>query len=51
MGSAILGLGRVLFGKQSPAGRLIQTVYPAAFQNEVPAAPVTLSYRLEWEMW
>jgi hypothetical protein len=31
----ILGISELLFGKVSPAGRTIQTVYPAAYQNEI----------------
>ena len=34
---AVLGVGDVLFGRVSPAGRAIQTVYPATYANEVVA--------------
>jgi hypothetical protein len=30
-----LGIGDVIFGKKSPAGRLIQTIYPAAYADKV----------------
>jgi pre-mRNA-splicing factor SYF2/beta-D-xylosidase 4 len=30
-----LGVGDVLFGKASPAGRVIQTVYPASYADEI----------------
>ena len=30
-----LGIGDVLFGEKVPAGRLIQTVYPKAYGDEV----------------
>merc|ERR1712190_457660 len=30
-----LGVGDVLFGKVSPAGRTIQTVYPASYADEI----------------
>jgi len=30
-----LGIGDVLFGKQVPAGRLIQTIYPKSYADEV----------------
>jgi len=32
---AALGLGTVLYGLKSPAGRMVQTVYPAAFATTV----------------
>ena len=32
---AVMGAGDVLFGKKAPAGRTIQTVLPAAYQDEV----------------
>ena len=31
----VLGVGELLFGKTSPAGRMVQTVYPAAYADEV----------------
>ena len=31
----ILGVGDVLFGKSSPAGRTIQTIYPASYQDQI----------------
>ena len=31
----VLGVGDLLFGKVSPAGRAVQTVYPAAYADEV----------------
>merc|ERR1712032_1494660 len=31
----ILGVGELLFGKTSPAGRMVQTVYPSTYQDEV----------------
>ena len=31
----ILGAGELLFGKTSPAGRAVQTVYPAAYADQV----------------
>merc|ERR1719330_856196 len=30
-----LGIGDVLFGQRSPAGRAIQTIYPKAYQDQV----------------
>ena len=30
-----LGIGDVLFGKKAPAGRMIQTIYPASYQDEI----------------
>ena len=30
-----LGLGDIIFGAKSPAGRLIQTVYPASYADQV----------------
>lgn len=30
-----LGVGDVMFGKAVPAGRLIQTIYPAAYANQI----------------
>merc|ERR1719473_2609809 len=33
--STIIGVGELLFGKASPAGRTVQTVYPAAYADEV----------------
>jgi hypothetical protein len=33
--STILGVGDLLFGKVSPAGRTVQTIYPAAYQGMV----------------
>eukprot|EP00931_Biecheleriopsis_adriatica_P051458 TRINITY_DN29844_c0_g1_i2.p1 TRINITY_DN29844_c0_g1~~TRINITY_DN29844_c0_g1_i2.p1 ORF type:complete len:805 (+),score=148.68 TRINITY_DN29844_c0_g1_i2:44-2416(+) len=32
---AILGVGAVLYGDKSPAGRTIQTIYEASYQNEI----------------
>ena len=31
----VVGVGALLFGKVSPAGRTVQTVYPAAYADEV----------------
>jgi hypothetical protein len=31
----VVGVGALLFGKVSPAGRTVQTVYPAAYQGMV----------------
>jgi hypothetical protein len=31
----IVGLGELLFGHKSPAGRMVQTVYPASYADEV----------------
>jgi pre-mRNA-splicing factor SYF2/beta-D-xylosidase 4 len=31
----IIGVGELLFGKVSPAGRTVQTIYPASYQGEV----------------
>jgi pre-mRNA-splicing factor SYF2/beta-D-xylosidase 4 len=31
----ILGVGDLLFGKRSPAGRMVQTVYPEKYQNDI----------------
>ena len=31
----VVGVGKLLFGKVSPAGRTVQTVYPAAYADEV----------------
>lgn len=31
----VLGLGDILFGNVSPAGRAVQTIYPEAYQGEV----------------
>ena len=31
----VLGLGDILFGNVSPAGRAVQTIYPEAYQDEV----------------
>ena len=30
-----LGIGDLLYGKVSPAGRMVQTIYPASYQDEV----------------
>lgn len=30
-----LGVGDVIFGKKSPAGRLIQTIYPASYADQI----------------
>ena len=30
-----LGVGDVLFGVVSPAGRMVQTLYPVSFQHEL----------------
>lgn len=32
---SVLGVGDVIFGKKSPAGRTIQTVYPGSYADEV----------------
>jgi len=32
---AIVGLGDILFGKKAPAGRMIQTVYPKDYADEI----------------
>jgi len=32
---AVLGVGELLFGQRAPAGRVIQTVYPASYADEV----------------
>jgi len=31
----VLGVGELLFGKSSPAGRTVQTIYPASYADEV----------------
>jgi hypothetical protein len=31
----VLGVGEVLYGMKSPAGRTIQTVYPSSYQDEI----------------
>lgn len=31
----ILGVGDILFGNKAPAGRLIQTIYPESYANEI----------------
>ena len=31
----MLGIGDLLFGLRSPAGRMIQTIYPAAYQSDI----------------
>eukprot|EP01043_Picozoa_sp_COSAG02_P073507 COSAG02_NODE_14323_length_1284_cov_1.564557_1_plen_322_part_00 len=31
----MLGIGDLLFGLRSPAGRMIQTIYPAVYQSEI----------------
>lgn len=31
----VLGVGDLIFGKAVPSGRMVQTIYPASFQNEV----------------
>merc|ERR1712100_785670 len=31
----ILGLGDLIFGNTSPAGRVVQTVYPAEYQDQI----------------
>ena len=31
----VLGVGDIAFGKRSPAGRMVQMVYPASFVDEV----------------
>merc|ERR1711988_2017204 len=31
----ILGVGELLYGDKSPAGRMIQTVYPASYQDQI----------------
>jgi len=31
----ILGVGELLFGKSSPAGRTVQTIYPGSYQDEI----------------
>ena len=33
--TTVLGVGELLFGKKSPAGRTVQTIYPAAYAAEV----------------
>merc|ERR1719191_1329569 len=33
--TSVFGAGDVIFGKKSPAGRTIQTVYPASYADEV----------------
>jgi beta-glucosidase-like glycosyl hydrolase len=32
---AVVGLGDVLFGKKSPAGRMVQTVYPKSYADQI----------------
>merc|ERR1711988_255796 len=32
---AVMGIAEVLYGKVSPAGRTIQTVYPASYQDQI----------------
>jgi hypothetical protein len=31
----IVGVGELLFGKKSPAGRMVQTVMPAAYADQI----------------
>ncbi len=31
----MLGVGDVLFGKKPPAGRMIQTIYPESYQDQI----------------
>ena len=31
----IVGVGELIFGKQSPAGRLVQTIYPSSYADQV----------------
>merc|ERR1719473_708855 len=33
--STIIGVGALLFGKSSPAGRTVQTIYPASYADEI----------------
>jgi beta-D-xylosidase 4 len=33
--ATVIGVGELLFGKTSPSGRTVQTVYPAAYADEV----------------
>ena len=33
----VLGISELLFGKVSPAGRTIQTVYPSSYQDQISA--------------
>ena len=38
----VLGVGDVLFGRKAPAGRTIQTVYPASYEDEVRLPPLCI---------
>lgn len=38
----VLGVGDIIFGKAVPAGRMIQTTYPAAFADEVSIFDFTM---------
>eukprot|EP00935_MAST-01C_sp_MAST-1C-sp1_P002246 g2246.t1 len=35
----IMGVAELLFGKTSPAGRTIQTIYPSSYQDQISAFP------------
>ena len=37
----VVGVGELLFGKTSPAGRTVQTIYPGSYADEVDFATHT----------